>query len=84
MEKPSEFVDIMVKGAFSSFTYTHQIVEEKGGTITIDIFVYKSPFGPFGIIADKLFLEKYMTRFIFCRVKELKRIAEKMNRCYST
>ncbi len=71
MEKPSEFVDIMVKRAFSSFTHTYQFVGEKGGTTIIDIFEYKSPFGPFGIIADKLFLEKYMTRFIFFQVKEL-------------
>lgn len=55
MEKPTEFVDIMVKGAFSSFTHTHQFIEEKGGTLMIDTFEYKSPFGPIGTIADKLF-----------------------------
>ncbi len=76
MEKPAVFVDIMVKGAFSSFTHTHQFVEEKNGTLMIDTFEYKSPFGPIGIIADKLFLEKYMTDFIISRAKELKRIAE--------
>ena len=42
----------------------------------IDTFEYKSPFGPIGMIADKLFLEKYMTDFIISRAKELKRIAE--------
>ena len=76
MEKPTVFVDIMVKGAFSSFTHTHQFVEEKGGTRMIDVFEYKSPFGPIGMIADNLFLEKYMTDFIISRAKELKRIAE--------
>lgn len=76
MEKPTFFVDIMVKGAFSSFTHTHQFKEEKGGTTMIDTFEYKSPFGPIGMIADKLFLEKYMTDFIISRARELKRIAE--------
>ncbi|SOC44472.1 SRPBCC family protein [Ureibacillus acetophenoni] len=80
MEKPTLFVDIMVKGAFSSFTHTHQFIEEKGGTLMIDTFEYKSPFGSIGMIADKLFLEKYMTEFIISRAKEqkkeLKRIAE--------
>ena len=76
MEKPTVFVDIMVKGAFQSFTHTHQFVEEKGGTLMIDTFEYRSPFGPIGIIADKLFLKKYMTDFIISRAKELKRIAE--------
>ncbi|WP_404451865.1 SRPBCC family protein [Virgibacillus necropolis] len=78
MEKPTEFVDIMVKGAFSFFTHTHQFIEEKGGTLMIDTFEYKSPLGPIGVIADKLFLEKYMTAFIITRAKELKRIAEKI------
>jgi ligand-binding SRPBCC domain-containing protein len=78
VEKPTKFVDIMVKGAFRSFTHTHQFVEEKSGTLMIDTFEYKSPFGPIGIIADKLFLEKYMTAFIINRAKELKRIAEKI------
>lgn len=45
----------------------------------IDTFEYKSPFGPFGIIADKLFLEKYMTDFIMSRANELKRLAENVN-----
>ncbi|WHY85814.1 SRPBCC family protein [Neobacillus novalis] len=79
MEKPTVFVDIMVKGAFSSFTHTHQFKEEKGGTIMSDTFEYKSPFGPLGIIADKLILEKYMTNFIISRARELKRIAENGN-----
>ncbi|MFK9093761.1 cell division protein [Bacillus salipaludis] len=79
MEKSTVFVDIMVKGAFSSFTHTHQFKEEKGGTIMIDTFEYKSPFGPIGIIADKLFLERYMTGFIISRARELKRIVEKGN-----
>lgn len=74
MEKPTMFVDVMVKGAFNSFTHTHRFVEENGGTIMIDIFKYKSPLGIVGIIADKLFLEKYM----ISRAKELKRIAENL------
>ena len=76
MEKPTVFVDSMVKGAFQSFTHTHQFVEEDGGTLMIDKFEYRSPFGLIGIIADKLFLKKYMTDFIRSRAKELKRIAE--------
>ncbi|SFL56044.1 Ligand-binding SRPBCC domain-containing protein [Gracilibacillus orientalis] len=76
MKKPIEFVDSMLKGSFHSFTHKHQFVEEKGGTMMIDTFEYKSPFGPIGLIADKLFLEKYMTSFIISRAKELKSFAE--------
>ncbi|RRN73909.1 cell division protein [Peribacillus simplex] len=78
MEKPYKFVDIMVKGAFHSFVHTHQFIEESGGTIMIDKFQYKSPFGPIGVLADKLFLEKYMRAFIVFRAKALKNIAEIM------
>ncbi|CAH0293100.1 SRPBCC family protein [Peribacillus sp. Bi134] len=79
MEKPNKFVDIMVKGAFHSFIHTHQFIEEQGGTIMMDKFQYKSPFGPIGVLADKLFLEKYMRAFIVSRAKALKKIAENMN-----
>ncbi|WP_077622667.1 SRPBCC family protein [Sediminibacillus massiliensis] len=77
MDKPDQFVDIMVKGAFHSFTHTHQFVEKDGGTLMIDTFDYKSPFGWVGILADKLFLERYMTKFIAARAKELGKLAEK-------
>jgi ligand-binding SRPBCC domain-containing protein len=77
MEKPHKFVDVMIKGAFQSFVHTHEFIEQTDGTIMIDIFEYKSPLGIIGVVADKLFLEKYMSVFIATRAKELKRIAEK-------
>jgi ligand-binding SRPBCC domain-containing protein len=76
MEKPHKFVDVMIKGAFQSFVHTHEFIEQTEGTIMIDIFEYKSPLGIIGVVADKLFLEKYMSVFIATRAKELKRIAE--------
>lgn len=68
----------MKKGAFHTFTHTHQFTETPGGTIMIDTFQYKSPFGYIGVLADKLFLEKYMKAFIASRADELKKIAETM------
>lgn len=79
MEQPVEFTDVMVKGAFHSFTHKHEFVEKGTGTVMIDKFVYKSPLGLLGKLADKLFLEKYMRRFIVDRAIELKKIAEKKN-----
>ncbi|MER2030133.1 MAG: SRPBCC family protein [Solibacillus sp.] len=76
MQQPTIFVDVMVKGAFKSFTHTHKFVEEKDGTLMIDMFEYKSPFGPLGSIADKLFLYNYMESFIKKRSAELKLLAE--------
>lgn len=76
MEKPYKFIDIMIKGAFHSFTHLHEFVEQGSGTVMIDKFTYKSPYNIFGKIADNLFLEKYMRRFIENRAIELKKIAE--------
>jgi ligand-binding SRPBCC domain-containing protein len=82
MEKPYSFVDVMVKGAFKSFIHIHQFTAEGKGTTMIDHFQYKSRFGPIGVLIDKLFLEKYMKRFIAMRAVELKKIAEKTNQTF--
>ncbi|QFG00635.1 cell division protein [Psychrobacillus glaciei] len=81
MNEPYKFVDVMVKGAFHSFTHTHEFEERGSGTLMKDTFEYKSPFGLVGKIADKLFLEKYMKNFIITRAIELKKIAEMGERC---
>jgi hypothetical protein len=41
-----------------------------------DFFDYKSPFGIFGKLADKLFLEKYMTELLIKRNQTVKEFAE--------
>jgi len=76
MEKPYRFTYTMVKGAFHSFVHTHEFLESGTGTIMKDRFVYRSPLGVLGKLADKLFLEKYMSRFIANRAEELKKAAE--------
>lgn len=77
VEKPRKFVDIMVEGAFHSFIHTHQFFDKNGGTLMIDEFDYKAPLGPIGKVADKIYLEKYMRKFIISRSIALKKIAEK-------
>ncbi|RDI45543.1 SRPBCC family protein [Falsibacillus pallidus] len=79
MDKPYTFTDVMVKGAFHSFTHVHEFMESNQGTIMKDIFIYKSPLGLLGQFADKLFLEKYMRNFIVNRAEVLKRIAENIS-----
>ncbi|PFG04561.1 SRPBCC family protein [Bacillus sp. es.034] len=77
MKKPYQFTDVMVKGAFHSFTHVHEFIESRTGTIMKDTFTYQSPLGVLGVIADNVFLEKYMRNFIVSRAIELKKIAEK-------
>ena len=76
---PINFTDVMVKGAFHSFTHSHEFVECNRGTMMKDTFIYKAPFSIIGQLADKLFLEKYMMSFIISRANELKKIAEMEN-----
>ncbi|MET3193692.1 SRPBCC family protein [Bacillus sp. OAE603] len=78
MERPYKFQDVMVEGTFHSFTHTHEFKEVKGGTLMHDHFEYKSPLGYLGVLADLLFLKKYMKSFITTRANELKKIAEIM------
>ncbi|MGM0896970.1 MAG: SRPBCC family protein [Bacillota bacterium] len=76
MERPYRFSDEMVKGAFHSFVHTHEFTESGSGTLMKDWFVYRAPFGIIGKLADKLFLERHMEKFLSTRAAELKRIAE--------
>jgi ligand-binding SRPBCC domain-containing protein len=79
MEKYHLFVDEMVSGAFHSFVHTHEFKAEGECTVMTDVFRYKSPFGIIGVLADKLFLERYMERFIVTRSSALKKIAEQQS-----
>ena len=75
-ESPNFFVDEMLKGAFKSFKHEHHFTEIKEGTVMKDIFVYTSPFGILGKLADTLFLKKYMTDLLIERNRVIKEVAE--------
>ena len=73
---PTYFVDKMTKGIFKQFRHEHILEKTKEGTLMTDIFDYESPLGVLGKLTDKLFLEKYMTRFLEKRNKTIKEFAE--------
>lgn len=74
--RPHYFVDEQKEGIFKSFKHEHLLSEENGEIIVTDYFTYESPLGFLGKIADVLFLEKYMTRFLEIRNKTIKEFAE--------
>ena len=76
MDFPVYFVDEMLKGSFKSFRHEHSFKFENGQTIMTDDIFYKTPFGIFGKIFDKLILEKYLTSFINKRNQIIKDLAE--------
>ena len=79
-ERPHVLEDSMVRGAFKSFTHLHTFHERNGATVMVDDFAYTSPLGPFGRLADKLVLERYMRRFLVARAQTLKQMAEAIPR----
>jgi ligand-binding SRPBCC domain-containing protein len=75
-ERPRLFEDEMVRGAFRSFTHTHEFRPAGAGTVMVDTFRYTAPLGVLGLLADRLFLERYMRRLLTERAAFLKRAAE--------
>ncbi len=75
-DKPNYFVDEMQKGIFKSFKHEHVFEESNGVTLMKDIFNYVAPLGIVGKIADFVFLEKYMRKFLLERNEMIKDFAE--------
>ena len=73
---PCSFQDSMTKGAFTSMTHDHHFEAKDGSTVMSDKFMYRSPFGPLGVLADWLFLKRYMYRFLAKRAYLLRLTAE--------
>ncbi len=76
-ERPTHFRDSMVRGAFAGFDHDHYFDDDgAGGTLMRDVFVVRSPLGPLGRLADRLFLDRYLRRLLEERARVLKGLAE--------
>lgn len=75
-EPPRLFEDRMVRGAFRSFSHLHAFRPTEAGTVMTDTFEYQAPFGPLGILAERLLLTPYLRRLLTTRAANLKRHAE--------
>lgn len=76
LERPFFFEDKMLKGAFSKMEHLHLFESSGTGTLMKDVFEFESPLGILGKMANKLFLENYMRKFLITRNETIKRIAE--------
>jgi ligand-binding SRPBCC domain-containing protein len=74
---PSFFADEMVNGAFRAFRHEHYFTRDGKQTIMRDVFVFESPFGVLGKLANVLFLIRYMTNLLVKRNLVIKEVAEK-------
>ena len=75
-DSPTYFEDEMVTGAFKSFTHSHYFSGSDGKTNMLDTFVFESPLGVLGKLANYIFLKKYMTKLLIERNKVIKSVAE--------
>lgn len=76
MEYPYHFTDIMVDGAFKSFTHEHHFYPILNQTMMRDIFTFESPCGILGDMVNNLFLSNYMTRLLLKRNEVIRQYAE--------
>jgi ligand-binding SRPBCC domain-containing protein len=75
-ERPGYFVDEMTEGAFCSMRHRHEFIPHAPGTLMRDTIKWKSPLGFLGIVADWLFLNRYMRNFVIQRGLQLKKTIE--------
>nr|WP_315032564.1 SRPBCC family protein [uncultured Chryseobacterium sp.] len=80
MEKPQQFTDEMLEGAFKSMCHQHLFKEIDDKTLMIDIFEFESPFGLIGKVFNKVFLTRYLRNFLLERNELIKITAESINR----
>lgn len=76
IESPKMFTDVMIKGVFKSMKHQHIFQEKEGTTLMIDIFEFESPFGVFGKIFNRIFLENYLKNFLIERNRMIKETTE--------
>jgi ligand-binding SRPBCC domain-containing protein len=70
----------MVRGSFRRFDHDHLFEEDDGTTSMRDRFDFESPLGIFGIVADQLFLRRYLERFLIHRNQLMKAVADAVRR----
>lgn len=75
-EYPCHFRDEMVRGAFRMIKHDHLFEESGDKTIMQDEFEFESPGGIFGILFNKLVLEKYLRNLLVRRNQIIKEVAE--------
>jgi ligand-binding SRPBCC domain-containing protein len=76
MNIPADFTDEMIAGDFKSFKHHHHFKPIQNGTIMIDVLFFESPYGIIGRWFNKIYLTKYLQRFLTRRNNVIKQYAE--------
>jgi ligand-binding SRPBCC domain-containing protein len=81
-DRPRRFVDEMVDGSFASLRHVHEFIVDGDCILMRDTLTWRSPLGPLGVIADKLFVAAHMRSFVTKKQSELKAYAEQSARIF--
>ena len=76
-DRPRRFVDEMVQGAFASLRHTHEFFVEGGSVLMRDTLTGRSPLGPLGVLADRLFVRRHLYDYMVTKQSDLKAHAER-------
>jgi ligand-binding SRPBCC domain-containing protein len=74
--RPFNFRDEQLKGAFRYFVHDHTFEERDGMVMMKDVFTFRSPFGYVGKLVDKVILTRYLRKFLTGRNLIIKEYAE--------
>jgi ligand-binding SRPBCC domain-containing protein len=75
-DSPRHFRDSLLRGAFKELEHDHYFEEAAHGTLMRDLFNYRAPFGPAGWLAERLFMTRYLRRFLATRCRIIRQVAE--------
>jgi len=76
MDRPQAFTDEMLEGDFKSMKHEHHFKQINNGTFLIDLLSFEIPYGRFGQMASRLFLNRYMKNLLERRNRMIKDYAE--------
>jgi uncharacterized protein len=72
-DPPHRFVDVELKGPYKLWHHEHRFLAERGGTRITDEVQYELPFGPLGLIAHRVKVEKDVETIFAYRTEAVNR-----------
>jgi ligand-binding SRPBCC domain-containing protein len=75
-ERPYQFTDEMVRGAFKEMRHVHEFIPQSPGTLMVDHFAFRAPLGILGWMIEHVVLTRYMEGLLLTRNRYLKQVAE--------
>lgn len=75
-DRPRRFIDEMQRGPFTSFRHEHRFDHYGDTTTMVDVVEYSLPFGPLGVVAEKVIVGRYLRHLLETRNRYVKQMAE--------